>query len=1121
MYRSSFLAAIVVLFVLGVPAAAGAPDRPNPATGATIDPLLVRQLAEQGSAEAVVTTWTRTGLAAVDRLGIRGARLQLLPMVLVKRLTPAQLEQLRSSPAVRSVYANRRYRLHMEDTTWITRARYVWATDSSGGGLPGLGVTGKGVAVAVIDTGLDGGHQDAGNVVEFCETTQAVTGDHTSVTCSPFDPASGNAGPAGPTNTARGDATDDNGHGTHVSGTMAGTGDASGGISERHSTVGLSPDAKLHIYSANIGASLAAHQILASFDDLISKKLKGLNNVVAVNNSYGGGTGSSYDPENPQQIAFKRAWDAGILPVFSAGNSGPEHNTLGQQCTSPWVLCVAANTKLDSVVSFSSRGRPSEPADTNRDGVVGGTGDVAPDNHDRKLAQAFDVGLYRPGITAPGVSINAMNANAAECRAALASSHPRTPAAARARACYVQFNGTSMSAPHVTGAVPLVVEAYRKANKGRTPPPQVIVDILERSASKLPNWEAEEQGSGRLDVYAAVKLAQTYPRGPEPPALGAATVPFAEGRHPGAPATITLDKGCTGAFSWTAREFENPLLGVGQPPLSTQRYGQHLLDVAEGTERFRILVNWPRHPGANLYLRLWRPGVDPDNDDTTPPGPGRAFGDQENLNLVFTGNSRTLDVRAPEAGTWTLRVYHRANGVADTCDANSSERPKQVEGIDYNLKIERIVAAASPTVTIGSVARVSDRWFETTGTASYPAQWDGVTNYEVAGSGNPAVVADEDNRLVLHLHGNPGAAHPEELACTGDGATDVVACGGPFLLPSGTLSPGTAASWKVATPLTVLTSTERSLTDPNWVWPLGGTATTVAGPMTVEWWGSCAGCDADLGLSADWRIRLWADGVLVTEQRVTATPSAPSTAERLEATINVPETTASNRFVVHVDPVYIDTQNGSVIYYDSAAPCPTAVGTEACDSIVRMPVGAGGSGGPAIPRGVRVTDVRGGLRVAWDPASGVSEYEVHRSTRADFAPSKRTRIAKTAGTACDSPSVPTWPTASRPGLCYTDDRARSRVTYYYRVVSVAGKSQSAASQAAYGAATPHDRQVKVQVDRLWGPRVSEFASVSSDATQWSHLWDTLGILAGEHDVSARSFDGSGSPEDTRTVAAGG
>ena len=150
---------------------------------------------------------------------------------------------------------------------------------------------------------------------------------------------------------------------------MVGTGHASGGKGFNHSTIGMAPDAKLRVYSANVGPSLLNTQILAAYDDMTYKKEQGYSRVIAVNNSWGGGGGSNYNPNDPQSIAFKRAYDAGILSVFAAGNSGPEHNTLGAQCVSPWVACVAASTKPDQVVAFSSKGRPSQPSDTNRDGV--------------------------------------------------------------------------------------------------------------------------------------------------------------------------------------------------------------------------------------------------------------------------------------------------------------------------------------------------------------------------------------------------------------------------------------------------------------------------------------------------------------------------------------------------------------------------------------------------------------------------------------------------------------------------------------------------------------------------------------------------------------------------------
>src|SRR5207247_7628674 len=137
-----------------------------------------------------------------------------------------------------------------------------------------------------------------------------------------------------------------------------------------------------------------------------------------------------------------------------------------------------------------------------------------------------------------------------------------------------------------------------------------------------------------------------------------------------------------------------------------------------------------------------------------------------------------------------------------------------------------------------------------------------------------------------------------------------------YRLPSGQLSPNlVAASWKTGASDALIDGTsDRTIYDPSWIWclavgpgcPSNGPRpgpTTVGGPMTVEWWASCSGCAAGIGFQADWTIRLWADGVLRHEQRVTATPAAPGVASRLVATVSLPTIAAQQRLVLQVDPV--------------------------------------------------------------------------------------------------------------------------------------------------------------------------------------------------------------------------
>ncbi len=213
-----------------------------------------------------------------------------------------------------------------------------------------------------------------------------------------------------------------------------------------------------------------------------------------------------------------------------------------------------------------------------------------------------------------------------------------------------------------------------------------------------------------------------------------------------------------------------------------------------------------------------------------------------------------------------------------------------------------------------------------------------VAFFLVAAFLTPLNRAQASTQTVLHFQGNlndTGGNPPS--SCTGDGAVDTTGCGGPFLRDSAVLDSGPAARWYVTNPV-LSGTTARSIYDPNWIWNSG--PTRLGGYMDLQWWASCAACGP--AFSADWRIRLWADGVKVFEQRITATPSLPNVAQKLSATLFLPEIVANNDIVLHIDPVYIDSQNATQIYYDSQSPCPTALGSESCDSKVTMPVLAAG-----------------------------------------------------------------------------------------------------------------------------------------------------------------------------------
>ncbi|MCA1593764.1 MAG: hypothetical protein LC754_14165, partial [Acidobacteria bacterium] len=202
---------------------------------------------------------------------------------------------------------------------------------------------------------------------------------------------------------------------------------------------------------------------------------------------------------------------------------------------------------------------------------------------------------------------------------------------------------------------------------------------------------------------------------------------------------------------------------------------------------------------------------------------------------------------------------------------------------------------------------------------------------------------------VLHMHGNP----TDDSGCTGNGAADISIplCNGPSLKASATLGTGTAAHWDIPDPAAPGVGTaDRNTGDPNWIWNITG-PTTIGGQMPVQWWASCGACNSIL--TADWRIRIFADGVKKFEQRITASPATPDVTQLLGANLYLHENfpaettnpiTANTKIVIHIDPVFLDSQANTHIYYDSQSPCPGTppTNTAPCDSQVTMPVLAPG-----------------------------------------------------------------------------------------------------------------------------------------------------------------------------------
>jgi subtilisin family serine protease len=180
------------------------------------------------------------------------------------------------------------------------------------------------VKVAVIDSGIDYSHKD------FNTDNYAYGGG--------YDFVSGDTDPY-----------DDNGHGTHVAGTVAARDNNIG-------VVGVAP-----------GASIYALKVLDAngngyWSDVIAALQWAVDNSIRItNNSYG----SSRNPGGIVESAFNSANDADVLSIASAGNEGNcggRSNSVGYPARFPSVVAVSATDNADNRACFSSTGPDVELA---------------------------------------------------------------------------------------------------------------------------------------------------------------------------------------------------------------------------------------------------------------------------------------------------------------------------------------------------------------------------------------------------------------------------------------------------------------------------------------------------------------------------------------------------------------------------------------------------------------------------------------------------------------------------------------------------------------------------------------------------------------------------------------